>query len=100
MATYCVAVYGVNILKSKNITISLAPDLILASKRYAKSRGTSINELFRQFLEEKVVGKLNGNVADELMLALDEASGSGKANTSIASPNKPIKWTREDAYSR
>jgi len=77
-------------MKSKNITISLAPDLICASKRYAKSRGTSINELFRQFLEKNVVGELNGDVGEELMRALDEASGSSKGK----------KWTREDAYSR
>jgi len=80
-------------MKSKKIMISLALEPILASKRYAKNRGTSIEELFRQFIEDTVFGKLNGDVADGLMFALDEASGSSKLGN-----NSPAKFAGKDAY--
>lgn len=77
-------------MKTKNVTISLDEELINAGKRYAKLKGTSINELFREFLKSKVVGESSSNAAEDLMEALDLASGSSKGK----------KWTREDAYSR
>jgi len=77
-------------MKTKNLTISLDEDLISAGKRYAKLKGTSINELFRDFLKKKVVGEPSSAAADDLLEALDEAIGNSKGK----------KWSREDAYSK
>ena len=75
-------------MKSKNITISLDEQLIQAGKRFAKLKGTSINELFREFLKAKVVGDSNSDAAEELMAALDDAAGNSNGKG----------WSREDAY--
>ena len=77
-------------MKTKNLTISLDEELIKAGKRYAKLQGTSINELFRDFLRKRVVGVASDETAAEMMEALDEAVGDSKGK----------KWSREDAYSR
>ena len=72
----------------RNLTISLDEDLIKAGRRYAKLTGTSINELFRDFLRRKVIGESDSEAADELISALDDAAGNSKGR----------KWSREDAY--
>jgi hypothetical protein len=77
-------------MKTKNLTISLDEDLIKAGKRYAKLQGTSIDELFRDFLRKRVVGATNDETAEQMMEALDEAVGDSKGK----------KWSREDAYPR
>jgi hypothetical protein len=77
-------------MKTKNLTISLDEDLIKAGKRYAKLQGTSINELFREFLRKRIVGVATDETAEQMMEALDEAAGSTNGR----------KWSREDAYSR
>jgi hypothetical protein len=77
-------------MKSKNVTISLDEELLKAGKRYAKLKGTSINELFREFLKSKVVGESSTEVTSDLMDALDAAEGDSKGT----------RWKREDAYSR
>ena len=75
-------------MKSKNLTISLDKELLNASRRYAELKGTSINELFRDFLKKHVVGQSSADLSDELMEALEATEGNSK--------NK--RWKREDAY--
>lgn len=77
-------------MKSKNLTISLDEDLLNAGKRYAKRKGTSINQLFREFLESRVLGTPVAQDVDDLMDALDGATGDSKGR----------RWKREDAYSK
>lgn len=76
-------------MKSKNVTISLDQELLKAGKRYAKLKGTSINEMFRDFLKTQVVGESVGRAAEDLLAALDEAAGNSRGR----------RWSREDAYS-
>lgn len=76
-------------MRTKNLTIALDETLLEASKRYARLKGTSINEMFREFLQKQVVGQFSLDYSDELMDALDNAEGNSK--------NK--RWSREDAYS-
>ena len=77
-------------MKSKNVTISLEEELLKAGKRYAKLKGTSINEMFRDFLRNKVVAETSDETADELLEALDQAAGNSAGR----------RWSREDAYNR
>lgn len=77
-------------MKSKNLTISLDQELIALGKRYAKLHGTTLNQLFREFIQSKVVGESSSSAADELMEALEEATGSSRGK----------RWSREDAYER
>ncbi len=75
---------------SKNVTISLDEDLLKAGRRYAKNQGTSLNKLFREFIEDKVVGKSGAQGADDFLDALDNASGTSGGRG----------WSRADAYSK
>jgi hypothetical protein len=77
-------------MKSKNVTISLEEDLLDAGRRYAKLKGTSINEMFREFLRSKVVAQTGNDIAEEMMDALDAAQGDSAGRS----------WKREDAYRR
>ena len=82
-------------MKTKNLTVSLDEDLLKAGKRYAKLMGTSINELFRDFLKKKVIGEISNQAAEDMLEALDDATASIKATDTT----KRKKWNREDAYS-
>lgn len=77
-------------MKSKNVTISLEEELLKAGKRYAKLKGTSMNQMFRDFLRSKVVGENSNEIADDLLEALDQAAGNSSGR----------RWSREDAYNR
>jgi hypothetical protein len=77
-------------MKTKNVTISLDENLLNAGRRYAKLKGTSINEMFREFLRGKVVADTGSDIAEEMMDALDAAQNQSKKRS----------WKREDAYQR
>lgn len=77
-------------MKNKNVTISLEEDLLKAGRRYAELAGTSINEMFREFLRSKVVAQTGDDIAEEMMAALDAAEGNSAERG----------WKREDAYER
>jgi hypothetical protein len=77
-------------MKNKNVTISLDEDLLNAGRRYAKLKGTSINEMFREFLRDKVVDETGSDIAEEILEALDAARGDSGGRS----------WKREDAYRR
>jgi hypothetical protein len=77
-------------MAKKNITISLDAELLEMGRRYAKVMGTSINELFREFIRSKVVKDRSEDVAQEMLDALDAAQGRSSQRG----------WKRDDAYTR
>lgn len=74
---------------SKNVTLSLDADLLLASKRYASVRGTSLNGMLRDYLQRTVLAEDTAQSEEKLLEALDGAAGDSKGK----------RWKREDAYS-
>lgn len=74
---------------TKNLTIALDDQLIKRARLYAAERGTTLNVLLRQLLEEEVGDRVN-LTANETFRLMDEA---GPQPT-------PGKWSREDVYDR
>ena len=50
------------IVKAKNITLSMDSTLIEAGREIAREEGTSLNEMIREFLRDKVRRKKGGSM--------------------------------------
>ncbi|GAB6886536.1 hypothetical protein JCM13304A_00340 [Desulfothermus okinawensis JCM 13304] len=71
-----------------NITISIPDHLLEKARRYAAERGTSVNKLIREYLEE-LVG-LNTSQLKAVLNELMELSDTYKGRLD--------EWDREDLY--
>ena len=68
-----------------NLTISLSDQLLTAGREYAQRRGTSLNALIRELLEQQVsVSK--GARLEAFFEAVDKAKGNSRG----------WKWNREE----
>lgn len=74
-----------------NLTLSADPELIAQAREYAKQRGTSLNQLIRDYLEQLVGGLDRAAAADEfLRLALEHPGRSEPG----------YKFNREEIHDR
>jgi|CXWL01.1.fsa_nt_gi hypothetical protein len=72
-----------------NITLSVDERSLEEARRIAAARGTSVNQLVREYIDS--LARLDGKAAAEEFRRLS-ASGSGNSD------GRP--WKREDAYDR
>lgn len=59
-----------------NVTLSIEDDLLVRGREYAKSRGTSLNALIRQWLEESTTPP--DAAVDEMLTRLRKANGNSR----------------------
>ena len=72
----------------KNITLSIPDDLLMKSREYASTHGTSLNNLIRKLLRITVMTERKKGL-ESLFEHMDKV----KVSTSK-------KWTREELYER
>lgn len=73
-----------------NLTISIPDHLLEKARKYAAQRGTSLNNLLREYLEELV-----GLNKEQLKKVLNDLLELSDRHT-----GKLEKWKREDLYDR
>ena len=73
-----------------NLTISIPDHLLEKARKYAAQRGTSLNNLLREYLEELV-----GMNKEQLKKVLNDLLELSDRHT-----GKLEKWKREDLYDR
>jgi predicted transcriptional regulator len=78
-------------MATKNLTIRLSDQLIEASKEYAKKQGKSLNEMIREFLENKV------SKPKKYETAVDKWVNFARENPASV---KGYKFDRDDANER
>jgi metal-responsive CopG/Arc/MetJ family transcriptional regulator len=71
----------------KNITLSMDEDLINKGREFARRHNTSLNNLIRDILKQKI-GEKPKNWIDECFQLMDLAKVNSKGK----------KWAREDLY--
>lgn len=76
-------------MKRKNLTLSADASIIDEARALAISQGTTINSLFREFLEQFVQAK-KGTAIDEFLRLAKEFQGDSKG----------WKFNRDEAYER
>lgn len=59
-----------------NITLSIPEDLLKNGRRYAQTRGTSLNALVRELLSEKVSNPADS--VDSMLSRLRDSTGDSK----------------------
>lgn len=72
-----------------NLTITVDADLLRRARILALERGTSVNAVLREFLEEFVKGRASRAAAVEHLLALAARSRSRRGGR---------RWTRDELY--
>jgi hypothetical protein len=70
-----------------NITLSMDEKLVQAGRRYAQEHNTSLNNLIRETLAEKVIPK-SDKWLEEMLDAMKKAGGDSKG----------WKWNRQELY--
>lgn len=75
----------------KNITLSIPEETLNEVRRIAAQRGTTVNALVRQYLDQLA---LNHDRAKQAMKELREMSEKSSAELG------KITWTRDDLYER
>jgi hypothetical protein len=73
-----------------NVTLSADEDLLRKARDVARRQGTSLNEMFRNYLRSVTASTAASDPADELFRLIDEGGGSLHGQ----------KWTREELYER
>ena len=73
-----------------NVTLSVDEALLRKAREVARRQGTSVNELFREYLKVLAAGRTDTDSAEELFALMDKAGGRLKGRT----------WTREEAHER
>lgn len=76
-----------NVVKAKNITLSMESSLIEAGREIAREDGTSLNEMIREFLREKIRGRKGRSMDRFFALAKEYKVNSGG-----------YVFNRDDAY--
>ena len=61
----------------KNITLSAEEDLIKRAREIARSRGTTLNSAFREWLREFDAGDTDGAYFDTLMQQMSHIDSAG-----------------------
>ena len=74
-----------------NITLSADGELIEKSRRLAREKGTSLNQVIRDYLADYVDERKSSSVADEFERLVREASGRSSAG---------YRFSREGAHER
>lgn len=74
-----------------NLTLVLDEDLLLAARKLALERRTSVNQLVREYLTQLVEEPDRKRLARERLLKMMEAGIAGVGE---------ITWSREDLYDR
>jgi hypothetical protein len=73
-----------------NVTLSVDEELLRRAREVARRQGTSLNELFREYLRVLAAGRAEADPAEELFALMDKAGGRLDGRT----------WTREEAHER
>ncbi|HVR38566.1 MAG TPA: DUF6364 family protein [Thermoanaerobaculia bacterium] len=73
-----------------NVTLSIDDDTLARARELASRRGTSLNQLIRDYLEELA----SDLTPDEMLSELSELWASGGGNSGGRT------WTREDLHER
>jgi hypothetical protein len=76
----------------KNVTLAVEEDVLVAVRKYAAARNTTVNGLVREYL-----GKL---AAQENRAARARKELVELAKASTFDPGKDWKWNREELYDR
>jgi hypothetical protein len=74
-----------------NLTVVLDEDLLLAARKLALERRTSVNQLVRDYLTQLVEGPDRKRLARERLMKMMEGGIAGVGE---------ITWSREDLYDR
>ena len=72
-----------------NITLSIDDQVVVKARRIASIRGTSLNQLVRDYLEDLTRHNDMKSVLDELDAMWSESTGRSQG-----------PWTREELYER
>lgn len=73
-----------------SITLSVPPAIVQEARAFAERRGTSLNQLIRDYLADVVTSKAAGKVDDDEFDRLVESEG--------VTLKKPYRFRRQDAY--
>lgn len=73
-----------------NVTLSVDEDLIARARRFAERRGTSLNQLIRDYLEELTAREAKDTTLSELESLWEREPGASGGRT----------WDRESLYDR
>jgi hypothetical protein len=73
-----------------NVTLSIDDDVLARARELAARRGTSVNQLIREYLEELASERSSDEIIDELKKLWRSSSGNSAGN----------RWTREEIHDR
>jgi len=73
-----------------NVTLSIDDDVLARARELAARRGTSVNQLIREYLEELASERSSDEIIDELKKLWRSSSGNSAGK----------RWTREEIHDR
>jgi hypothetical protein len=77
-------------MREVNVTLSIDDELLARARELAARRGTSVNQLIRDYLSELASDLSADDVVQELEELWKKSAGSSKGR----------RWTREDLHER